>query len=99
MDTPKTDMSSAITMFRDLYARIVIGNLSSEYSLCGVMIEIRREVLSKIAPNDRKPTFQAGYLLGKKETVDNVQKVVVVEHFNSLQSGKGTVVFFSPLML
>ena len=71
-------------------------NLSSEYSLCGVMIEIRREVLSKIAPNDRKPTFQAGYLLGKKETVDNVQKVVVVEHFNSLQSGKGTVVFFSP---
>mgnify|MGYP000736041854 CR=1 FL=1 len=24
MDTPKTDMSSAITMFRDLYARIVI---------------------------------------------------------------------------
>lgn len=71
-------------------------NYAEEYPMCGNMIEISRKLLSLITPNDKKPIFQAGYLLGKRETVDGVQKLVVTDHLNCLPSGKGTISFFAP---
>lgn len=71
-------------------------NYANEYPICGNMIEINRNVLSLIAPNEKKPTFQAGYLLGKRGTVDGVQKLVVTDFLNCLPTGKGTISFFSP---
>ncbi len=70
-------------------------NFSSEYPICGNMIEISRSLLSRIAPSDKKPSFQAGYLLGNKEVVDGVQKLVVKDFINCLPSNKGTVSFFA----
>lgn len=71
-------------------------NYATEYPICGNMIEINRSVLSRIAPNEKKPSFQAGYLLGKKDTVDGVLKLVVTDLLNCLPSGKGTISFFAP---
>lgn len=71
-------------------------NNAEEYPMCGNMVEISKTLLLSIAPNEKKPSFQAGYLLGKKETVDGIQKLVVTDYLNSLQSGKGTVMFFAP---
>ena len=70
-------------------------NYTAEYPMCGNMIEITRDLLSMIAPNDKKPTFQAGYLLGKKEVVDGVQKLVISDYMNCLPPGKGTITFFA----
>jgi proteasome lid subunit RPN8/RPN11 len=60
------------------------------------MIEISRTLLAQISPNDKKPSFQAGYLLGKKEIVDGVQKIVVTDFLNCLSSARGTISFFAP---
>ena len=69
---------------------------SAEYPICTNMLEISRDVLSIITPKDKKPPFQAGYLLGKKEVVDGVKKVVVNDSLNCLPEGKGTISFFAP---
>lgn len=71
-------------------------NFATEYPICGNMIEINRNALSLVVPNEKKPHFQAGYLLGKKKTVDGVQKLVITDFLNCLSSGKGTVSFFAP---
>lgn len=71
-------------------------NYSTEYPICGNMLEFDRGVLCKIVPNEKKPLFQVGYLLGKKETIEGVEKLSITECINCLPADKGTVVFFSP---
>ncbi len=71
-------------------------NVAAEYPLCGYLIEICRNVIERIVPEGKKPSFQAGYLLGKKEDSGGLVKLTVTEYLNSLSSDKGTVTFFSP---
>lgn len=72
------------------------GRLSREYPLCGAMIEIKREVLSRIAGTERRTGFQAGYLMGKRTEEGGVQRITVTDCINSLKEGQGTVAFFKP---
>jgi len=69
---------------------------ASEFPICGKMVEINKELLGKIVPSEKKPSFQAGYLLGKKETRDGLEKLTVTEYHNCLSTNRGTVAFFAP---
>ena len=71
-------------------------NYSEEYPICENMLQISRSILNKIVPVEKKPSFQVGYLFGKKETVDGIQILVLTDYINCLPSDKGTIVFFSP---
>ncbi len=71
------------------------GRLRGEYSICRKMLEINTSVLSRIAPDAKPPSFQAGYLFGHRADIGGVERIVVTHHLNCLQPNRGTVSFFS----
>ena len=69
--------------------------LAGEYPLSNFTVSINRETLTKLIPEDRKPSFKAGYFLGKREGDADHYSVTVAECIESFQPGRGTVDFFS----
>lgn len=69
--------------------------LAGEYPLSNFTVSISREELAKLVPEDRKPSFKAGYFLGKCEGDNSNYAVTVTECIESTHPGRGTVDFFS----
>lgn len=69
--------------------------LAGEYPLSNFTVSINREALAKLIPEDRKPSFKAGYFLGKREGDADDYSVTVTECIESSHPGRGTVDFFS----
>ena len=69
--------------------------LANEYPLSNFTVSISREELAKLIPEDRKPSFKAGYFLGKHEGDTFNYFVTVTECIESTHPGRGTVDFFS----
>ena len=69
--------------------------LAGEYPLSNFTVSISREELAKLIPEDRKPSFKAGYFLGKREGDNSNYFVTVIECIESTHPGRGTVDFFS----
>lgn len=69
-------------------------NMSSEYPVAAKVVEINRRALSSLVPEGKKPRFQAGYLMGKKETARSGYKVTVSCFLDSVQADRGTTCFF-----
>lgn len=69
--------------------------LAGEYPLSNFTVSISREELAKLVPEDRKPSFKAGYFLGIREGDNSNYSVTVTECIESAHPGRGTVDFFS----
>ena len=69
--------------------------LSNEYPLSNFTVSISRGELAKLIPEDRKPSFKAGYFLGQREGEAGNCSVMVTECIESSHPGRGTVDFFS----
>ena len=69
--------------------------LAGEYPLSNFTVSISREELAKLVPEDRKPSFKAGYFLGKREGDKSNYSVTIPECIESTHPGRGTVDFFS----
>lgn len=69
--------------------------LTNEYPLSNFTVSIRRGELVKLIPEDRKPSFKAGYFLGKREGEAGNYSVTVTECIECSHPGRGTVDFFS----
>lgn len=70
------------------------NELSGEYPLSKFNVTISREELTKLVPEDRKPSFKAGYLLGKREGNDDNYVVTIDECMEISHPGRGTIDFF-----
>lgn len=68
---------------------------SRDYPLAAKVVELEKDVIAQITPDDKKPGFHAGYLMGKKEVTDAGYKIVVEKLVDSVQTGKGTANFFN----
>lgn len=69
--------------------------LAGEYPLSNFTVSISREELAKLVPEDRKPSFKAGYFLGIREGDNSNYSVTITECIESTHPGRGTVDFFS----
>lgn len=69
--------------------------LAGEYPLSNFTVSISREELTKLIPEDRKPSFKAGYFLGKREGDASNYSVTVTECIESTHPGRGTIDFFN----
>ena len=69
--------------------------LTNEYPLSNFTVFISRGELAKLIQEDRKPSFKAGYFLGKREGEADNYSVTVTECIESSHPGRGTVDFFS----
>lgn len=69
--------------------------LAGEYPLSNFNVSISREELAKLVPEDRKPSFKAGYFLGIREGDNSNYSVTITECIESTHPGRGTVDFFS----
>lgn len=68
---------------------------SRDYPLAAKVVELGKDAIDQITPDDKKPGFHAGYLMGKKEVTDAGYKIVVEKLVDSVQTGKGTANFFN----
>lgn len=69
--------------------------LAGEYPISNFTVSISREELAKLIPENRKPSFKAGYFLGKREGDAGNYSVTVTECIESSHPGRGTIDFFS----
>lgn len=69
--------------------------LTNEYPLSNFTVSISRGELAKLIPEGRKPSFKAGYFLGKREGDACNYSVTVTECIESSHPGRGTIDFFS----
>lgn len=69
--------------------------LAGEYPLSKFTVSLNREALANLIPDDRKPIFNAGYLLGKREGDADNYAVTVTACVESSHPNRGTVDFFS----
>lgn len=51
--------------------------MSSEYPVATKVVEMNRRALSNLVPEGKKPGFQAGYLMGKKDIAGSGYKITV----------------------
>ena len=70
------------------------SGMSSEYPLAAKVVEINRRTLSSLVPEGKKPGFQAGYLMGKKDVAGSDYKITVSSFLDSIQADRGTTCFF-----
>lgn len=69
-------------------------SIAAEYPIAAKVVEINRRALSNLVPEGKKPGFQAGYLMGKKEAAGSGYKVTVTAFLDSVQADRGTICFF-----
>jgi hypothetical protein len=70
-------------------------DVQNQYPLASKVVEIKKEDLAVVVPEGKKPGFQAGYLIGKKEAMGDGYKIQIHKLLNSVHTGKGTVRFFN----
>ena len=68
---------------------------ASEFPVASKVIEVNRAALTNLVPDGKKPSFHAGYLLGKKDLTGDGYKITVSCLLNSAQSIRGTTQFFN----
>lgn len=70
------------------------SGMSLEYPVATKVVEINRRMLSSLVPEGKKPGFQAGYLMGKKDVAGSGYKITVSSFLDSVQADRGTTCFF-----
>lgn len=69
--------------------------LAQEYPISKFTVSINRDVLVTLLGEESRPSFKAGYLLGKREGEDSGYTVTVTDCIESAHPGRGTIDFFN----
>ena len=69
---------------------VCFSELTADYPLSPYSVSIDRRIIDQVVPADKKPAFQAGYFLGKKEGDGRTYTITITDY---LEEAAGASVF------
>lgn len=73
---------------------VCFSELTADYPLSPYSVSIDRRIIDQVVPADKKPAFQAGYFLGKKEGDGRTYTITITDYLECASSQQGSVRYF-----